>query len=127
MSQRDPAQRRSKPVALGLAVAVLGSVAALALLRVGPPPEITIAPQVPGIGPRTPVVVRAVEPGRGLGRLEVELIQGERRETLAERRFEPRPFWAFWGERVRSEEIAFEVGADTVPWLAEGEATLAVT
>ncbi len=126
-SQRDNPQRRSKLLTRGLAALLLGAFAALVVLRVGPAPEIAIEPQMPGIGPRTPVVVRAAEPSRGLGRLEVELVQGERRETLAQHRFVPRPFWAFWGERVAKEEISLEVGADNVPWLAEGEATLVVT
>ncbi len=124
MSRGDSTKRSKLAILVALPAA---AVVALAILRVGPPPEIAIEPALPGIGPRTPVMVRAAEPGRGLGKLTVELVQGERRELLAGRRFEPRPFWAFWGERVASEEIALEVGAETVDGLREGEATLVVT
>ncbi len=127
MKPRDAPRHRSKLMARLAAILPLCLVLALALLRVGPAPEIAIAPQMPGIGPSTPVIVRAAEPGRGLGELTVELVQGERREALAERRFEPRPFWAFWGDRVKSAEITLTVGAESLPWLAEGEATLVVT
>ncbi len=109
------------------ALALIVLTTGLALLRVGAPPTVDIAPGLPGIGPRTPIAVTLSEPARGLTAVRVELVQGERAELLAERRYEPRPFWAFWGARVESDEIAFEVGRETLPELREGEATLRVT
>lgn len=112
---------------LGTACAAVALVAGLAFFRVGPPPDIAIEPALPGIGPSTPVTVRVAEPARGLSGVAVELIQGDYRATVAERSFEPRPFWAFWGRRTASEEIAFEIGRAHQPDLAEGEATLQVS
>ncbi len=109
---------------------LLGAVlvtAALVWLRVGPPTEIEVKAELPGIGRQTPVAVRLAEPGRGLAGVRVELVQGDRSELLAERRHRPRPFWAFWGPRVSSDEIAVVVGSETVPGLEEGEATIRVT
>jgi murein DD-endopeptidase MepM/ murein hydrolase activator NlpD len=99
----------------------------LALLRVGAVPDVEIEPALPGIGPRTPVAVRVTTSGRGLGRLAFELLQEDRTELLAERVFEPRPFWAFWGARVVEATVDLEVGSETVSGLREGEATLRVT
>ncbi len=117
----------SKRWALGALTLVVVVLALLTWFRVGPPPEIEISAELPGIGRRTPVAVRAAEPGRGLSRLRVELAQGDRVELLAERLHEPRPFWAFWGSRVASDEIAVEVGSETVPDLEAGSATIRVT
>ncbi|MCP3964603.1 MAG: M23 family metallopeptidase [bacterium] len=101
--------------------------AALAWFRVGPPPEIEIVPGLPGIGRLTEVEVRVAEPQRGLSRVRVEVAQGELLELLAESDHEPRPFWAFWGPRVQSDEISAEVGSQTLEGLVEGEATIRVT
>jgi murein DD-endopeptidase MepM/ murein hydrolase activator NlpD len=111
---------------VALLAALAAAVVALALVRVGPPPRIEIEPARPGIGPATQVVVRVDEPGRGLSGVTVELVQGERRVTLAERSYRPRPFWAFWGPRTTSDEITFEVGRKAQPDLEPGEATLRV-
>src|SRR5688572_23276308 len=65
----------------------------LAAFRVGPAPEISIEPQLPAIGKRTPVEIRISEPRRGLAGVRVELAQGERVELLAERKHSPLPGW----------------------------------
>ncbi len=117
----------SKRWILGALALVVVALVLLAWFRVGPPAEIDVAPALPGIGPRTPVTVRVAEPGRGLSRIVVELVQGERVKQIAERRHEPRPFWAFWGPKVASDEIGFEVGSETVPELEEGSAIVRVT
>lgn len=107
-------------------MAVLALILGLALWRVGPPPEVAIEPALPGLGPATPVVVRVAEAGRGLSSVKVALVQEERDETLVERSYRPRPFWAFWGARTAADEIAFEVGWKSHPDLREGEAVLRV-
>ncbi len=117
----------SKRWPLGALALIVVVVALLTWFRVGPPPEIDVTAALPGIGPRTPVTVRVAEPGRGLSRVTVELAQGDRVEQLAERLHQPRPFWAFWGPRVASDEIAVEVGSETVPDLEPGAATIRVT
>jgi len=107
-------------------VAVI-AVAGLAIFRVGAPASITIEPALPGIGKRTPVTVTVEEPGRGLGDVSVELIQGERRKVLGGRVHEPRPFWAFWGPRATTDVIEVEAGREALEGLREGEATIRVT
>ena len=99
----------------------------LAWFRVGAPPQIDVQARLPGIGPRTPIEVQVSEPSRGLSRVTVELVQDGLVELLEERRHAPRPFWAFWGPRVPSDEILVEVGSETTPKLEGGEATVRVT
>ena len=122
-------QPNSKYKVLAALIAVLIAGLLLAWFRVGPPPQVEIEAGLPGIGPRTPIVVRLAEPGRGLSRVTVELVQTgtDRRGVLEERLHEPRPFWAFWGSRVASDEIAVDVGSETMPDLVTGEATVRVT
>ncbi len=110
-----------------LAAAAGAAFLALALLRVGPPPAITIEPERKAIGRRTPIVVRVEEPRRGLSDVRVELVQGETRGLLAEERFEPRPFWSFWGPRTARQELRLEAGRESVPDLKPGEAAVVVT
>ena len=118
-------KRFSNPF-LWLAV-FLAAVAALAALRVGAPPEISIQSALPGLGRRTPVTVEVAEPRRGLSRVRLELAQGDHVWPLAERLYTSRPFWDFRAPEAISDRIELEVGADSVPDLSEGEATLRVT
>lgn len=104
-----------------------GAAAGLALVRVGSPPQIGIEPGAPGIGRKTPVVVKVAAPGRGLTEVKVELTQGEHTQVVAEKSYRARPFWAFWGARTTSDEIAVEVGKDSMPELTGGEAVIRVT
>ncbi len=99
----------------------------LAWFRVGAVPEVEISPGLPAIGPATPVHVAVEEPTRGLGRLHIELVQGEAVYPLDSQDFEPRPFWAFWGPRSQRYQVDLEVGRVAQPELQEGEATLKVT
>lgn len=108
-----------------VALVLVGTV--LVGLRVGAPPELSGESDRPGIGPRTRVTVGAREPGRGLSGLRVELVQGERRTLLAERRHAPQPAWAPWAPRTAEDTVAVEVGRELQPDLAPGEATIRVT
>ena len=52
-------KRRFSFTRLAVLVALpLAAIGAAATLRVGPPPTISIEPELPAIGPRTPVTVR---------------------------------------------------------------------
>jgi murein DD-endopeptidase MepM/ murein hydrolase activator NlpD len=126
LSRDEKPRRLGRRLMVTLGLALL-AIVALAVARVGPPPEIEIAPELPGIGPRTPIAVRLSEPRRGLGRVRAELVQGELRVELGEQEHRPRPFWAFWGPRTATSEMRLEVGRSTVPGLREGTATLRVT
>jgi hypothetical protein len=128
MQLGEPTRRRHPLRALGLVLLLaLAVVCALAWFRAGAAPAIDIAAKLPGIGRRTPVTVTVAAPGRGLGPVRVELVQGERVVTLAEKTFAPRPFWAFWGPRTERAEIPVEVGRETVEGLRAGEATIRVS
>lgn len=124
-STRNPT-RRGRAVLVLFALFAL-AVAALAAFRAGGEPTIEIAAALPGFGARTPVTVVAAEPRRGVARVHVQLVQGERVEILADESYPTRPAWAFWGRMEPRVEIAREVGSETVAGLAEGEATLRVS
>ena len=110
---------------LGLLAALLVmGLAVLAFVRIGDAPSLAIQPASPGIGQLTEVVATASEPSRGLSNLRLELSQGDQTFLLAEKTFEPRPFWAFWGPRQQSHEFRLPVGRETLDELDEGEATL---
>jgi len=107
--------------------AVLGAAfVGVAAFRSGPAPAVSLDPDLPGIGKRTAITVRRDEPKRGLAGFRVELAQGERVETLAERAYEPLEPWQPWGPRQGHDELTVEVGSETVEGLREGEATIRV-
>jgi murein DD-endopeptidase MepM/ murein hydrolase activator NlpD len=98
----------------------------LAAFRAGPPPKIEIDAKPSGIGKRTPVRVVVREPRRGLGELRVELHQGDLVHELAARSHQPLEPWQLWGPRQREEELALEIGSETVQGLREGSIVLRV-
>lgn len=125
VEDRRPRRFLSKlAIALLLVLLVLGGLAAW---RVGPPPNVEIRAQRPGIGKRTPIAITVSEPTRGVGNFKVELVQGESVYPLAAQAHSPRPFWAFWGARVPSAEQAVEPGRETLPELRAGDAIVRVT
>ncbi len=101
--------------------------AAIGIFRVGPPPEISIAPAAPIIGKRTPVRVEVSETTRGLSAIKIELVQGDRREILAQRSYEPRSALNFWGAKTDRDTLNVEVGRDTVADLKPGNAVIRVS
>jgi hypothetical protein len=113
-------------VLIAVAVLALG-VVAVATLRVGGEPMIEITPDLPAIGPATPVAVTVAEPRRGLARVVVEVIQGDLAQTLEEKTYTPRGALSFWGEAAERDETPVTVGATTVGGLGSGEATIRVT
>ncbi len=110
-------------------VLAAGLVAAAAVLsfRVAPEPEVTLTPDLPGIGPRTMVTASARAGGRGLGGIRVEVIQGEESLLLEERAHRPPGPWSFGGEPVREATLEIEVGRERAPNLVEGEAIVRAT
>jgi len=107
-------------------ILVLAGAAAISL-RIGPPPRISILPELPGIGTRTGLQVVFEEPSRGLGRLTVEVEQGTNSSILAEKQHQPLAPWKLWGDRVRKEQLELEAGSANLPWLRPGEATVRAT
>jgi len=104
-----------------------GLFALVTALRVGSAPGVDIRTGLPAIGVSTPLTVALRAPGRGLGHVRVELIQGDRAQLVAERAHRPLPNWSFFGERVEADEIQIAVGSATVAGLRQGEATIRVT
>ncbi|TNF84207.1 MAG: M23 family metallopeptidase [Acidobacteria bacterium] len=104
--------------------AVLVALVVVVTFRVGSAPQISIEPALPGIGRRTPVAVVFEESSRGLGRIQVELVQGQLSQVVAEEEYRPRAAWKFWGPRIAHAELELEIGSDTVDGIEPGEATV---
>lgn len=100
--------------------------AAVATLRVGGTPSIEIDADKPGIGRRTSFRITLAEPRRGLTECRVELVQGDRVESLAVREWQPRSAWQFWGPATVRDELTVVIGSETISGLRSGEATLRV-
>jgi murein DD-endopeptidase MepM/ murein hydrolase activator NlpD len=109
---------------LWIAGAVLLALAVMATLRVGPDPQIAIEPALPGIGRSTPMTVVFEESSRGLSRIQVELVQGQLSQVVAEEEHRPRAAWKLWGSRTAHAELQLEIGSETVDGLQPGEATV---
>lgn len=107
--------------------AILLILLGLAWFGAGSPPAVEIQPERAAIGRSTPVAIHVAEPDGGLSHVRVELVQGDRTLEVAERTWEPRPFWNPWGERTPEDTLTVEVGSESLDGLEEGEATLRVT
>jgi murein DD-endopeptidase MepM/ murein hydrolase activator NlpD len=115
-------------VRLVVVVAVLGlAFVGLSAFRIGPPSTIAIESDLPGIGNSTWITVTVEEPKRGLGDVEVQLVQGERVELLGSVEHTPLEPWKLWGPRDSSTELRVEVGRSKIDGLKEGDATIRVT
>lgn len=109
-----------------LPLLVAAGVAVYVGKRVGGAPELVVTPSLPGIGAKTTIRVEAAEPVRGLVRLELSLLQGDKVFPLAERDYEPQPAHEPWGPKTERDELEVVVGRETVPGLVQGQATLRV-
>lgn len=103
------------------------AIAAIGAFRAGPLPALEVSSNLPAIGKRTTIAVVASEPVRGLSSLKVEVEQEGRSALLAERQYSPRAAWMPWGTAQERDELAVDVGLDTVEGLREGPATIRVT
>jgi len=113
-------------------LAVLLCAAALIVLgigvfQVGSPPEIRIVAGAPAIGKQTGIRVDASETRRGLSSVKIELVQGDKAQTLQEKRYQPRGQFQFWGSRTERDTITCNAGRAAIPWLVEGNAAVRVT
>jgi len=114
-------------LALFVVLALALAVGLVVTLRTGPEPELEIRPELTGIGARTPVVVAATAPGRGLADLRLELVTANRVYLIAEKTYQPLPPWGLVGDHTERDEIRADVGRETLPDLKEGEAVLRAT
>lgn len=106
-------------------VVLLIAVGAFATFYTGATPGVEVKPAKPGIGRRTPVQIRIVDPQR-VEKVTVEVVQGTDVKPVEEKAFEPRPAWKFWGGPPPA-EMTVDIGRDTVKGLRAGDATIRVT
>lgn len=125
-------RRRRRPLFI-TTILVLLALAVFFGIRLGPPPEVDVRLDQPGIGQRPlSVAIVAQEAKRGLADITVEAIEREEGEddrvtVLSERHHQPAPAWAFWRSRVRKDQWQVSVGKDDIPGIKAGEVVLRVT
>ena len=95
--------------------------------RVGSPPDIRINPAMSSIGKRTPVAIEIAEHRRGLTYIRVELIQGNKTATIAEKNYPSSSQFAFWGAKTERDVLNVKVGRAVMPDLTGGSAIIRVT
>ncbi|HET9226414.1 MAG TPA: hypothetical protein VFR31_07085, partial [Thermoanaerobaculia bacterium] len=106
-----------------LALLVVAAVAA-ATFYTGAEPEVTVKPNLPGIGRRTPVQVRIEDPDR-VTKVRVEVVQGSDTKLVQEKEFQPKPVWSFGS--APPIEMRVDVGRETVKGLRSGDAIIRVS
>jgi murein DD-endopeptidase MepM/ murein hydrolase activator NlpD len=106
-------------------VLILLAVGAFAGFYSGATPKVTLKPERPGIGRRTPIQIRIDDPQR-VEKVRVELIQNSDVKPVLEKTFEPQPAWKMWGAPPPV-TLTAEVGRDTMQGLRAGDATIRVT
>jgi murein DD-endopeptidase MepM/ murein hydrolase activator NlpD len=121
-----PSRKSGKAIFIIAGVVLLGLVAH-GIFGAGSIPGIKIEPAMPVIGKRTPVTVEISEPRRGLTRVTVELIQGEKAVKLKDLRYPAASQFAFWSAKVPKDTFVVEAGRQTMPALTGGMATVRVT
>src|SRR4051812_43131042 len=80
-------------------------VVVVATFWVGSAPDVTVKPGAKGIGRRTPIAVHLNDTGR-VGKVRVELVQGQDVTPIAEQDFATHPAWAFW-RRASPADLTF--------------------
>ncbi len=114
-----------KAILVFLAIIILAFVG-LGIFRAGGEPDIRIQPAMAAIGKRTPVKVEVSEPKRGLTHVKIELIQGGKSATLAEKSYPYGSQFSFWGPKTGKDVLEVEAGRRTLPNLTGGTAIIRV-
>jgi murein DD-endopeptidase MepM/ murein hydrolase activator NlpD len=117
----------SLKILLLIAGLVIVAFVALGIFRVGGVPDINIQPAMPVIGKRTPVKIELSEPRRGLTRVKVELIQGDKSVTLEVKSYLASSQFSFWGAKTKRDLLLVEAGRQSFPGLTGGTAVIRVT
>ena len=115
---------RFRPVLILLALVAVPALL-VSFFFSGPKPTVSLDPKLPGIGKRTPIVVRVERPDR-VARVRVEVVQGRDVLPVLEETYEPRPRWKLWGRKAPL-TLTAEVGRETVTGLRAGKATVRAT
>lgn len=124
-------RRRDREKSAGCFLRILMLLALLVVIGVafatfytGAEPRISVKPDLPGIGKRTPIRIRVEDPQR-VEKVRVELVQGTDVKPVLEKDFQASPVWAFGS--AAPIELTAEVGRDTVKGLRTGDATIRVS
>ena len=113
---------------LALTGLVVAGLALWGALRRGPSPGIAIESDRPAVGAATKVVAHFSEPEGGLGLVRLEVVQGNRALTLAEKRFGRNgAFSPTRGRFTSSADLTATVGRSAQEWLKEGELVVRAT
>jgi murein DD-endopeptidase MepM/ murein hydrolase activator NlpD len=115
-----------KPILIIAAFLVLAC-AAQGFFCAGGAPDIQIKPAMSAIGMRTPVTIEISEPRRGLTFVKVELVQGNKAATVAEKSYAPSSQFIFWGSRTAKDVLHTEMGRKLLPVLTGGSAIIRIT
>jgi hypothetical protein len=106
-----------------LALLVVAAVA-VATFYTGAEPKVTVKPDLPGIGRRTPIRIRIEDPQR-VEKVRVEVVQGTDVKPVQEKELQPKPAWAFG--TPPPVEMIVDVGRETVKGLRAGDAIVRVS
>ena len=94
-------------------------------LRVGPPPVVGLETDRAAIGKATTVIASFSEPAHGLGKIRLELIQGDRVEVLDQQTLTRGSLVPWSGDHGTAEVVLTEiVGTTTLDWLEDGDVVL---
>jgi hypothetical protein len=115
-----------KPILFIVAVLVL-VFAVQGFFCAGSAPDIQIKPAMSAIGMRTPVTIEISESRRGLTTVKVELVQGNKSATVAEKSYTPSSQFVFWGGKTAKDVLNTEVGRKILPGLTGGSAAIRIT
>jgi hypothetical protein len=95
--------------------------------RTGDPPVIGMKADLPAIGKKTTIQIELQEPKRGLSRVMVELVQGDKVTKLREETFVPQPAHMFWAPKQDRTRFEVVVGRESILGLLARDATIRVT
>ncbi len=126
--RRDRERRAAAGCFLRVLLVLAGIVVLLAVFAAfytGASPKVTVKPERPGIGRRTPIRIRIEDPQR-VEKVRVEVVQNMDVKPVMEKTYTPRPAWQVWGGAPPL-ELTAEVGRETVKGLRAGDATVRVT
>ncbi|MEM8996774.1 MAG: M23 family metallopeptidase [Acidobacteriota bacterium] len=126
MYATPPRRRRGRRFLL-LLIPALAAVAWTGLQR-GPAPEISLATDLPAVGPSTVVSVDVREGTRGAPSFSVDAVQGQTPlATVRRDQPPPRPTWALWRSVEESASAQIRLGSTHQAALESGPLTVRVT
>ena len=119
--------RISYKIVLSSAVLILLLFIFQGIFLAGKTPSIEIETALPAIGQQTSFQIKLSEFRRGLTFVKVELLQGDKSATLAEKAYPASSQFYPWGRKTVTDTFTCEWDARKVPGLQEGSATIRVT